>query len=199
MVSDEAVKYDRSTALVVVDVQNDFADPSGSLYVAGGEDVVAVANIEIARAVEDGATIVYTQDWHPPTTPHFVSSGGVWPVHCVGGTWGSELHPDLRVEGERVRKGTRGEDGYSGFSVRDPENGQMAPTVLEAMLRQRGVDRVVILGLATDYCVKETALDAVRLGFETVVLPTGIRPVDLQAGDGQRALDDMAGAGVAFG
>ena len=103
--------YDRLTALVVVDVQNDFADPAGSLYVGGGEQVVPFANAEVERALEAGATIVYTQDWHPPTTPHFEKDGGIWPVHCVQGTWGADLHPDLRVEGPVVRKGSGGEDG----------------------------------------------------------------------------------------
>jgi nicotinamidase/pyrazinamidase len=191
-------RYGRSTALLVVDVQNDFADPSGSLYVAGGEDVVEVANNEIARAIDAHAFVAYTQDWHPSVTPHFVTSGGVWPVHCVGGSWGSDLHPGLRVAGERVRKGTGGEDGYSGFTVRDPASGQQAPTVLEAMLRNRGINNVVIVGLATDYCVKDTALDAVQLGFVTIVLRAGIRAVDLAEGDGQRAIKTMARAGVAF-
>jgi nicotinamidase/pyrazinamidase len=183
---------------LVVDVQNDFADPAGSLFVPGGEDVVAVANREIARALDAQAFVVYTQDWHPPLTPHFVTSGGVWPVHCVGGSWGSDLHPGLRLAGERIRKGTGGEDGYSGFTVRDPSSGQEAPTVLEAMLRNRGITNVVIVGLATDYCVKDTALDAVRLGFGTVVLTEGIRAVELAEGDGQRAIDSMARAGVAL-
>ena len=85
--------YDERTALVVVDVQNDFADPSGSLYVREGEQVVPVVNAEIAQAVAAGALTVYTQDWHPPHTPHFKQDGGIWPVHCVEDTWGSAFHP----------------------------------------------------------------------------------------------------------
>jgi nicotinamidase/pyrazinamidase len=192
-------RYDRSTALLVVDVQNDFADPSGSLYVPGGDEVVDVANGEIAEAIDAHAFVVYTQDWHPTVTPHFVTAGGIWPVHCVGGTWGSDLHPRLRFAGERVRKGAGGEDGYSGFTVRDPASGREAPTVLEAMLRHRGIDKVVIVGLATDYCVKDTALDAAQLGFVTAVLPAGIRAVERAEGDGPRAIDSMAKAGVALG
>jgi nicotinamidase/pyrazinamidase len=105
------VDYDRSTALVVVDVQNDFADPKGSLYVGEGERVVPLVNREIERALAADALVVYTQDWHPAQTPHFQSGGGAWPEHCVQYTWGAQLHPDLRVAGEVVRKGQGGEDG----------------------------------------------------------------------------------------
>jgi nicotinamidase/pyrazinamidase len=142
----EGVDYDERSALVVVDVQNDFADPNGSLYVRGGEEVVLAANREIERAKEAGALVVYTQDWHPETTPHFEKDGGIWPVHCVRDTWGAELHPDLKIQGEIVRKGTGGEDGYSGFTVRDPSSGDEAPTALEGMLREtfrRKGDKIV--------------------------------------------------------
>jgi nicotinamidase/pyrazinamidase len=189
--------YDPTTALVVVDVQNDFADPAGSLAVAGGEDVVARAGAEAAAATAAGAVVVCTQDWHPADTPHFSKDGGTWPVHCVGGTWGAELHPGLDAPGLRVRKGTGGEDGYSGFTVRDPVTGVEAPTALAGLLRERGVERVVVVGIATDYCVKETALDAARLGFATTVLADAVRAVDLSPGDGDRALQDLAAAGVA--
>lgn len=190
------VAYDPRTALVVVDVQNDFADPQGSLYVRGGEEVVPFINAEIEAALAAGALVVYTQDWHPPSTPHFQKDGGIWPVHCVQGTWGAELHPDLRVEGPVVRKGADGRDGYSGFSVRDPRSGETAPTELERILRERGTQRLVVCGLATDYCVLETVLDARRLGFPTTVLREGIRAVDLQPGDGERALERMRDAGA---
>jgi nicotinamidase/pyrazinamidase len=192
------VDYDRSTALVVVDVQNDFADPKGGLYVGEGERVVPLVDREIQRGLVAGALVAYTQDWHPPQTPHFRSGGGVWPEHCVQHTWGAQLHPGLRVAGEVVRKGQGGEDGYSGFTVRDPVSGEEAATPLEGLLRRRGIGRVVVVGLATDYCVKETALDAVRLGFDTVVLGELVRAVELQPGDGERALEAMraAGAGV---
>lgn len=192
--------YDAATGLVVVDVQNDFADPDGGLYVPEGEAVVPVVNDLIRSAIEAGATVVYTQDWHPERTPHFEIDGGVWPVHCVQGTWGAELHPDLTVvDGASVvRKGTSGEDGYSGFTVRDPESGEEAPTRLESLLRDRGVERVVVTGLAQDVCVKETVLDACRLGFEVVVPTDATRPVDLEPGDGKRAVDAMAEAGAAI-
>jgi nicotinamidase/pyrazinamidase len=190
-------EYDPRTALVVVDLQNDFADPAGSLSVAGGDAIVPLVNSEIEAARAAGAFVARTQDWHPPSTPHFAQDGGTWPVHCVRDTWGAELHPGLRVDdGPVVRKGANGEDGYSGFTMRDPLTGQTIPTELEAILRDRGVERVVVCGLATDYCVNATALDAVRLGFETAVLADASRAVDLQAGDGARALEAMAAAGV---
>lgn len=191
-----AIEYDPRTALVIVDVQNDFADPGGNLSVRGGEEVVAVANREARRAREAGAPVVYTRDWHPDETPHFQAFGGKWPVHCVRDTWGAAFHPALEVEGEIVSKATGPEDGYSGFSVQHLPSGELRTTGLEERLRAAGVTRVVILGLATDYCVRETALDAARLGFDTIVLREGVRAVDLEPGDGDRALCELQGAGV---
>ncbi len=191
--------FDPRSALVVVDVQNDFADPTGSLAVRDGADVVPLVNGAVSAATSAGALVVYTQDWHPPHTPHFAPDGGIWPVHCVAGTWGAELHPGLDVQGPRVRKGSNGEDGYSGFTMRDPATGATTPTELEGLLRERGVTRVAVCGLATDYCVRATALDAVRLGFATTLLGDAVRAVDLQSGDGDRAVEEMAGAGVAIG
>lgn len=192
------VAYDSSTALVVVDIQNDFAHPRGSLYVRGGEEVVPVANGEIERALEAGAHVVYTQDWHPEQTPHFKRFGGIWPVHCVAESWGAEFHADLRVEpgAPTIRKGADGRDGYSAFSVRDPRSGEVEATQLENLLRERGVARVVIAGLATDYCVVETALDARRLGHPTTVLRDAIRAVDLVLGDGDSAIERAEEAGA---
>jgi len=189
-------RYDATTALLVVDVQNDFADPAGSLSVPAGADVVAAANREVAAARSAGALCVYTQDWHPPDTPHFAKDGGIWPVHCVRDTWGSEFAPGLDVEGPVVRKGTGGEDGYSGFTVRDPGTGEATPTALAGLLREHGVNRVVVVGLATDYCVLETARDAAGLGLATTVLRDAVRAVDVQPGDGERALAELASLGV---
>ncbi len=191
-------RYGPEAVLLVVDVQNDFADPSGSLSVHGGSEIIRLVNTEIERALAAGAAVAYTQDWHPSHTPHFAQDGGIWPVHCVQATWGAELHPDLVVRGRIVRKGSHGEDGYSGFSMRDPAGGIAVPTELDAMLAEGGARRLVICGLATDYCVRATALDGVRLGYQTAVLVDAIRAVDLQAGDGARALDEMAAAGVAL-
>ena len=189
-------RYDPRTALIVVDVQNDFADPKGSLSVAGGEATIPVVNRTAWAAVRAGAFVAYTQDWHPGHTPHFAQDGGIWPVHCVGGAWGAEFHPALEVVGPSVHKGANGEDGYSGFTMRDPTTAEEIPTELDALLRVREVERVVVCGLATDYCVKATALDAVRLGYETSVLLDAIAAVDLAAGDGERALDELRAAGV---
>jgi len=190
------VAYDDRTALVVVDVQNDFADPKGSLYVPGAAEVVAAVNEEIEAATAAGALVVYTQDWHPPQTPHFVTDGGPWPVHCVRDTWGAQFHPDLRVVGESVRKGTGGEDGYSGFTMRDPVTGEDAPTGLDALLRSRGVERVVVTGLALDHCVLATALDAVALGYETIVPRRATAPVEVNPGDGAAAEAELEAAGA---
>jgi nicotinamidase/pyrazinamidase len=194
----EAVSVDLGpkAALIVVDVQNDFADPRGSLYVRDAEAVIPIINEQVNAARTAGVFVVYTQDWHPASTPHFKKDGGIWPVHCVKGTWGAQFHPDLEVVGESLKKGTEGEDGYSAFSVRDPRSGESAPTLLEEMLRERGVQAVTVCGLATDYCVVETVLDARRLDFSTGVLSEAIRAVDLDAGDGDRALERMREAGA---
>jgi len=188
--------YDAHTALLVVDVQNDFADPAGSLYVRGGEEVVSLIDAEVARARDAGAPIFYSQDWHPETTPHFQKDGGIWPVHCVRDSWGAELHPALAVDGPVVRKGSNGEDGYSAFSMRDPLTGETRPTELASLLADSAVTRVVICGLATDYCVRATALDARGHGYPTTVLEDAIRAVDLEVGDGDRAVEEMLAAGV---
>ncbi len=191
-------RYDPSTALIVVDLQNDFADPAGGLSVAGGDAIVAPLNEEIEAARAQGALVVYTQDWHPESTAHFAKDGGIWPVHCVKDTWGAALHPDLLVDGPIVRKGSNGEDGYSGFTMRDPTTGETRPTELEALLRDRGIERVRVAGLATDYCVKATALDAASLGFDAALLSDLAAAVNLNQGDGARAIDEMHAAGIAI-
>jgi nicotinamidase/pyrazinamidase len=192
-------RYDPRTALIIVDVQNDFADPAGGLAVADGDGIIGTINAEIRGARSADALVVYTQDWHPPSTPHFAKDGGLWPVHCVADTWGADLHPDLaQVEGTRIRKGVNGEDGYSGFTTRDPETGETQPTELEGILRDRDIGRVVVCGLATDYCVKATALDAARLGFDTALLRDAMKPVDVNPGDGERAVEEMQAAGVSM-
>jgi nicotinamidase/pyrazinamidase len=190
------MEYAPKTALIVVDVQNDFADPSGSLHVGDGERIVPVVNGEIERARGAGSFVVTTRDWHPESTPHFQKDGGIWPVHCVRDTWGAELHPDLAAAGPSVKKGVGGEDGYSAFTVRDPVTGETTPTPIESMLRERGVEELAVCGLATDYCVLETVLDARRLGFPTTVLAAAIRAVDLTPGDGDRAIERMRDAGA---
>ena len=190
--------YDPRTALLVVDVQHDFADPVGSLYVRGAEEIVPIVNGEVASAVDAGALVVYTQDWHPPSTPHFEKDGGIWPVHCVRDTWGAEFHSELRVVpgAPVIRKGVMGEDGYSAFSVRDPRSGESWETALGSLLRDRMIRRVVIGGLTTDYCVVESVSDARARHLDVDVLTSAIRAVDLRSGDGQRALERMSDVGA---
>lgn len=188
--------YDPTTALLVVDVQNDFAGPQGSLYVRGGEEVVPLINREIERARQAGAGVFYTQDWHPESTPHFQKDGGAWPVHCVMDTWGAEFHPELVVDGPVVRKGTNGEDGYSGFTMREAATTDTIATALAEILGAAGATHIVVVGLATDYCVKSTVLDARAKGYPTTVIQDGIRAVDLQPGDGDRAIEEMLAAGA---
>lgn len=190
--------YDETTALVVVDMQNDFAHPEGSLYVEGGHELVPRVNAEIAEARARGALVVYTQDTHPGSTPHFEKDGGIWPVHCVRDSWGWEFHADLTVDAAApiVRKGVEGGDGYSGFSVRDPESGDEHDTELDSILEEHDIERVVVVGLAQDYCVKETALDAAERGYETQVLTQVTAAVNLEPEDGEKALRQMSGAGA---
>jgi nicotinamidase/pyrazinamidase len=194
----DRVSYGPGDALVVVDAQNDFAHPHGSLFVTGGDAVVPRINAEIDAAVGAGALVVYTQDWHPPDTPHFTDRGGPWPVHCVRDTWGSQLHADLTVvaDAPRIRKGTGQEDGYSGFTVRDLDTDADVRTELDAILRDAGVERIVVVGIATDVCVKATVLDGVLLGYDTVVLADATAAVELEPGDSERALAEMAAAGA---
>ena len=193
-----AMHYDPQTALIVVDVQNDFAHPDGRLYVSGAEEALQAVNREVERARAAGAPILYTQDWHPPSTPHFAKDGGDWPVHCVQDSWGAELHQELIGDGPILRKGAGGQDAYSGFTMRDPESGDEDDTDLDRLLRERGARRVVVVGLAQDVCVKHTALDAVERGYETTVLLDATRPVDVEPGDGDRAVEELRKAGVAI-
>lgn len=190
-------KYDSKTALVIVDVQERLRRSERlALRLGRGGRRSAHKRRGAERAGAAGAVVVYTQDWHPETTQHFQKDGGIWPVHCVAQTWGAEFHPELNVDGPTIRKGSGGEDGYSAFSVRDPESGEQHSTELNNLLRERGIERVVVVGLATDYCVKETALDAARLRFDTTIRKDAMRADDLQPGDGDRAVQEMVAAGA---
>jgi nicotinamidase/pyrazinamidase len=175
-------------ALLVVDMQVDFGLPSGSLYVSGAEELLDPVNDLVRRW--DGP-VVYTADTHPAQTPHF----DTWPVHCVAGTPGAALLPGLEVRGEVVPKGTDGRDGYSGFSTRAPD-GSVTPTVLEGLLRAEDVDEVTIVGLAGDYCVGETALDALALGFRATVPVPLTRFVNVAPGEDARMVERLEAAGV---
>jgi nicotinamidase/pyrazinamidase len=139
--------------------------------------------------------VVYSQDWHPESTPHFAKDGGIWPVHCVMDTWGAELYPRLDVGGPVVRKGSAGEDGYSAFSMRDPLSGATTPTKLQSLLIPT-IRRLVIVGLAGDYCVKQTAMDGRRLGYDVVIPLRHTRFVNLSRGDDERAAASMRDAGA---
>ena len=182
-------------ALVIVDVQNDFC-PDGALGVRGGHEVVAPLNRYAERFAEAGAAVFASRDWHPRRTRHFKEHGGLWPPHCVRDTPGAAFHPELRLPAGTtvVSKGMDpDEDAYSCFQARDDRERPFA-----LALGARGVQRLFIAGLATDYCVKATALDAVRAGLDVVILEDAVRAVDLEPGDGKRALDEMKAAGAHF-
>lgn len=188
--------FNSTTALIVVDMQHDFADPSGSLYVKDGEQTLAGILEQIRGTVEAGGLVVYTQDWHPEHTPHFAVDGGIWPVHCVMGTPGAELLPGLAIEGPVVRKGSGPEDSYSGFSVLDLETGATAGTELSTILDENGIMAITVVGLAGDWCVKATAIDGVALGYRTTVPLWLTRFVELNPGDTDAAIAAMTAAGV---
>lgn len=188
--------FSPSHALIVVDMQHDFADPAGSLYVKGGEDIVAGIAAAVEAAVDADATVVYTQDWHPVHTPHFAQDGGLWPVHCVAESAGAALVPGLPVAGPLLRKGTGAEDGYSGFSEVDLATGSTVGTDLSVILDEAGIMDVTVVGLAGDWCVKATAIDGAELGY-TVTVPLALtRFVELNEGDTERAIAAMREAGV---
>jgi len=175
-------------ALLVVDVQRDFL-PGGALGVPGGDAVVPVLNRCLALFQRLRLPVVLTRDWHPADHVSFAARGGPWPPHCVAGSAGAELAPDLAVPetAQRVSKGTLSDaDAYSGFEG----------TGLADRLRQRQVRRLFIGGLATDYCVRATVLDARREGFEVVLLRDAVRAVDVTPGDGDRALAAMQAEGA---
>ncbi|MTD13347.1 isochorismatase family protein [Nakamurella sp. YIM 132087] len=185
-----------TSALIVVDMQHDFADPTGSLYVKGGEELLSPIVAEIEAAKASGALVVYTQDWHPEHTPHFAVDGGIWPVHCVIGSAGAEFVPGLPVEGPVVRKGSGPEDGYSGFSVLDLGSGKTKGTELSTILDEHGIMSISIVGLAGDWCVKSTAVDGVGLGYDVTVPLSMTRFVELNPGDTEAAVAAMREAGA---
>ncbi|MHB1576602.1 MAG: isochorismatase family protein [Candidatus Dormibacteria bacterium] len=189
--------FDRRTALIVVDVQNDFADPKGALFVQGGELVAARVGQLMQEARRQGALVVCSQDWHPLQTPHFADHGGIWPRHCVQDTWGAELHPRLPEPEQVIRKGLGDQDGYSAFGTLSLATGEVVPTPLAELLSGRGIEAVFVAGLALDVCVKATALDATTSGFSTHLIADATAAVNLQRGDGDRALAEMAERGIA--
>jgi len=182
-----------ASALLIVDVQNDFC-PGGSLAVAGGDEVVPVMKRYAEAFAAAGRLVIADRDYHPGRTTHFVQFGGAWPPHCVQGTHGAEYHPDLVLPPQTVQvvKGMGAEeDAYSVFQGKDT-----AGHSFEALLAQHGIRKLFVGGLATDYCVKATVLDALKAGLEGVVLTDAVRAVNVQPGDGDRALDEMRSAGA---
>jgi len=186
-------------ALLIVDLQVDFGDPSGSLFVADAPAALPPVLRLIESARTHGELVVWSQDWHPESTPHFAPQGGTWPVHCVAGSPGAELLPEAVLaqrEGDIViRKGVAGEDGYSAFSLRNPLTGEVRSTELAGLLHGAGVTLVTICGLATDWCVKATALDALAAGFTVEVAVAATAGVELREGDSAAALAEIAAAG----
>lgn len=178
---------EKKRALIVVDVQNDFC-PGGTLAVEHGEEVVGPLNKLIEEFLKRGEPVFKSRDWHPPQTKHFSDYGGTWPEHCVQNTRGAEFHPGLRDD-TRIRtisKGQGDEDSYSAFDGTD----------LTPQLQRFGVEELWIGGLATDYCVKNTVLDALKHGFRVKALKDAMRPVEVQPGDGERAIEEMRQAGA---
>jgi len=178
---------EKKRALIVVDVQNDFC-PGGALAVNQGDEVVPPLNSLIQEFLERGEPVFKSRDWHPPKTKHFAAQGGTWPVHCVQGTKGAEFHPQLidDIHIRTISKGLGDEDSYSAFDGTD----------LLLQLERLGVKEVWVGGLATDYCVKNTVLDALKSGLRVKALRSAMRAVELNPGDGDRALEEMRLAGA---
>jgi nicotinamidase/pyrazinamidase len=180
-------------ALLVVDVQNDFC-PGGALAVPDGDRVVPTLNDYVRLFRARGLPVFASRDWHPRESSHFRSGGGPWPPHCVAGSEGAAFHPDLELgaDAEVVSKGTDPtDDGYSAFEAKT-EGGESLPAVLES----RGVKRLFVGGLATDYCVRASVLDAASRGLSPVLLLDAIRGIDVEEGDQARSLDEMLRAGT---
>jgi nicotinamidase/pyrazinamidase len=173
-------------ALLIIDFQNDFC-PGGALAVPHGDEIAARIN-ELASS-GDFDLVVATRDWHPRDHGSFAEQGGPWPEHCVQGTPGAELHPSLdrsQIDAVIDKGQNPGTEGYSGFDETD----------LAALLRERGIESVTVVGLATDYCVKNTALDALGEGLSVTVDSSAVRGVDVQPGDSETALDELRSAGA---
>ena len=178
---------EKKRALIVVDVQNDFC-PGGTLAVEHGDEVVEPLNKLMEEFLERGEPVFKSRDWHPPQTKHFSDYGGTWPIHCVQNTRGAEFHPNLLDDKHIwvISKGLGDEDSYSAFDGTD----------LALQLQRLGIDEVWVGGLATDYCVKNTVLDALKHGFRVKALKDAMRPVEVQPGDGERAINEMRQAGA---
>lgn len=188
-VNSEAIPLQPGDALVLVDVQNDFL-PGGSLAVPAGDQILEPINRWLSRFSAARLPVFATRDWHPPEHCSFAARGGPWPPHCVAGTPGAEFAPGLQLRGSPVTvidKGTNPDsDAYSGFQGTD----------LHSRLQATAAHRLFVAGLATDYCVLNTVIDACRLGYEVMLLESAIRPVEVHPGDGARATAAMIQAGA---
>jgi nicotinamidase/pyrazinamidase len=181
-------KLKRNDALIVVDVQNCFC-PGGELPVKEGDKIVPIINKYIQKFQKAGAKIIATRDWHPPDHKSFKEYGGIWPPHCLKGSKGAEFRSDLKLPAETTVISTGDKPSLEGYSGFDHTN-------LERKLKEDGVDRVFVGGLATDYCVKYTVLDAVEKGFETILLVDAIKGVNRKPGDAERAIGEMVKKGA---
>jgi nicotinamidase/pyrazinamidase len=186
---------DKESALLIVDVQNDFCQ-GGSLAVPGGDEIIPVINRYIRVFQKKGLPVIASRDWHPPQTVHFETCGGVWPVHCVQGSVGARFHPDLKLPDNVVilSKGMNPEkdDEYSDFHA-VTEKGVPFPE----FLMEQGINRLYVSGIATDYCVKSTVLDALSHGFSVTLLADAVRGVNLNPRDAEKAMEEMVAAGAA--
>lgn len=176
------------SALIIVDVQNDFT-PGGALPVPEGDKVIEPLNKYIQLFNNSGQIIIATRDWHPPNHKSFKEYGGIWPPHCIQNSWGAEFHPNLHLPKKTIIINKAYEidkEAYSGFEG----------TNLDLILREKGIKRVFIGGLATDYCVKNTVLDALKLGYETILLLDAVKGVDVNEGDSEKAINEMVTKGA---
>lgn len=183
-----AIHLGQGDALLVIDLQYDFL-PGGSLGVPDGHEVIAPINRLLAMAAQEGLPVFASRDWHPANHVSFKERGGPWPPHCVAGTRGAAFAEELALPDDVIvisKADTADVDAYSAF----------AGTTLASQLRERGITRVLVCGLATDYCVLNTVTDALDEGFETLIVPEAMRAVDVQPGDGMRALDRMVARGA---
>jgi nicotinamidase/pyrazinamidase len=186
--SSDTFELQKGDALIIVDMQQDFL-PGGALAVPHGDAVIPVINRYAAEFSRRGLPVFATRDWHPPDHCSFQEQGGPWPPHCVAETPGAQFPPALKLPKDTIiiHKATSpAPDAYSGFQGTD----------LEALLRERGCRRVFVCGLATDYCVRATVLDALKADFDAVLLEDAVRPVDVKPGDGERAIQEMKAAGA---
>ncbi|MCS7308239.1 MAG: nicotinamidase [Aquificaceae bacterium] len=183
------IRLSRIDALIVVDMQRDFM-PGGALPVPDGDSIVGRLNEYIQLFFKKGLPVFFTRDWHPPDHISFKEQGGLWPTHCVQNTEGAKFHPDLFIPQDNrfiISKGTSKEfDAYSGFQG----------TLLDSLLKERGIKRVFVGGVATDYCVRNTVLGAINLGYQAFLLLDAVKGVDVEPGDSEKAVEEMLLAGA---